>query len=175
MYSIANNKLSAYYESLDTADLTEYHDERVIKYGKKFEHITSFADVILKGEVVYFTLMGEQEYLTLLLADLNKLPDVDAMLSSDVYRESLWYLEIHSTHASKYNAVKYLREYCGFDKIIGFGDNFNDIPLYKACDEFFAVANAINELKVMATGIIGDNNSDGVPKFIVARENLSRL
>jgi len=175
LYSIANEKLNIYYESLATAALQEYHDEHAIKYEKKFEHIASFANVIRKGEVIYFTLMGEQECLVELLADLNKLPEIDAMLSSDVYIKNLWYLEIHSTNASKYNAAKYLSEYCGFDKIIGFGDNFNDVPLYKACDEFFAVANAVDELKVMATGIIGDNNSDAVSKFIATRENPLRL
>ncbi|WP_378953594.1 Cof-type HAD-IIB family hydrolase [Pelosinus sp. sgz500959] len=175
MYNIVNGKLNTYYECLATPYLQEYHDERVIKYGKKFKHVSSLTDVIMAGEVIYFTLMGEQQYLEMLIDDLKKLPAIDVMLSSDVYRENLWYLEIHSTNASKYNAVKYLRDHYGYDKIIGFGDNFNDIPLYKACDEFFAVQNAIGELKDIATGVIGDNHSDGVAKFIAARESLTRL
>ena len=76
---------------------------------------------------------------------------------------------MYSKTASKYNAVNYIRDYCGFDRIIGFGDNFNDIPLLKACDEFYAVSNAVYELKEKLTGILVDNNSDGVAKFIVAR------
>lgn len=169
MYNINNGKLSVYYENLGTNVLKKYHDEHVINYGQIFEQIASFGDVIRKGEVIYFTLMGEQEELAVLVGDLNKLPHIDVMLSSDVYIKNLWYLELHSSDASKYNAVQYIREQYHFDKIIGFGDNFNDIPLYKACDEFFAVENAIDELKAIATGIIGDNNSDSVAKFIAKR------
>jgi len=175
MYNIENNKLSIYYESLESVALKNYHDEHVMNYGKDFEKIASFTDVIGKGEVIYFTLMGEQKDLVVLIADLNQLSDIDVMLSSDVYIKNLWYLELHSTMASKYNAVQYLREQYNYDKIIGFGDNFNDIPLYKACDEFFAVDNAIEELKIVATGVIGDNNSDSVSKFIARREKLWKL
>jgi Cof subfamily protein (haloacid dehalogenase superfamily) len=175
MYGIANDKVSIYYESLATVALQKYHDEHVINYGGNFTPVTSFADVIKEQEVIYFTLMGEQAELAVVVADLNTLQGIDAMLSSDVYIKKLWYLELHSTTASKYNAVQYLRKAYDFDKIIGFGDNYNDIPLYQACDDFFAVDNAINELKDRATGVIGDNNSDSVAKFIVAREEFPRL
>jgi hypothetical protein len=170
MYAVSNEKLMVYYESLNTTALQEYHDERVRNYAKTFEQVDSFSNKIRDHKVIYFTLMGEQERLSELLHHFKNLQDIDVVLSNDVYVENLWYLEIHSKKASKFNAVKYLREYCEFDKIIGFGDNFNDIPLLKACDEFYAVSNAVVELKEKATGIIGDNHTDGVSKFIVKRE-----
>jgi hydroxymethylpyrimidine pyrophosphatase-like HAD family hydrolase len=46
------------------------------------------------------------------------------------------------------------------------------LPLLRACDEFYAVSNAVEELKKKANGIIDDNNSDGVAKFIYRREQL---
>jgi hypothetical protein len=102
--------------------------------------------------------------------DVKTLPGIDMVLSNDVYVDNLWYLEIYGKNASKYNAVNYIRDYCGFDRIIGFGDNINDLPLLNACDEFYAVANALHEVKEKATGVIGDNNSDAVPKFITKKE-----
>jgi hydroxymethylpyrimidine pyrophosphatase-like HAD family hydrolase len=84
----------------------------------------------------------------------------------DIYSDDLWYLEVFSETASKYNAVQYLRKHCGFDKIVGFGDNLNDIPLFAACDECYAVANAKPEVKEIATGIIGSNNADGVARWL---------
>lgn len=58
----------------------------------------------------------------------------------------------------------WLREYIDVDKVIGFGDNLNDIPFFEACDESYAVANAREEVKQKATGIIGTNIEDGVIK-----------
>lgn len=66
--------------------------------------------------------------------------------------------------------MNYLRNRYEFTKVIGFGDNFNDIPLFKACDEFYAVGNAIDELKNIATGVIETNIKHGVTNFILERE-----
>ncbi|MDR2687937.1 MAG: HAD family hydrolase, partial [Oscillospiraceae bacterium] len=66
-------------------------------------------------------------------------------------------------------AVRWLRERYGYEKIVGFGDNLNDIPLFRACDETYAVANAKEELKAMATGVIGSNAQDGVVRFLMEK------
>ncbi|HBC91681.1 MAG TPA: hypothetical protein DCZ10_01925 [Pelotomaculum sp.] len=81
-------------------------------------------------------------------------------------------LEAYSHNASKYNAVNYIRNCFRFETIIGFGDNLNDIPLFNACDECYAVSNAIEQLKEKATGVIADNDSEGVAQFIAERESL---
>jgi len=71
-------------------------------------------------------------------------------------------MEVSSAKASKYNAVMFLRRKYGFDKIVGFGDNLNDLPLFRACDETYAVENARDEVKSAATGIIPSNTENGV-------------
>lgn len=169
MYSVVANQLQIYYESLNTTALTAYHDERVMKYAKSFEQVACFSNKIRDDKVIYFAFMGPKARLSALLPDLKKLAGIGMVLSHDVYTENLWYLEVYSASASKYNAVNFIRSYCAFDRVIGFGDNVNDIPLLKACDEFYAVANGVYELKEQATGIIADNNSDGVARFIAAR------
>ena len=47
-----------------------------------------------------------------------------------------------------------------------FGDGMNDLDLFEAADEAYAVENAVPELKAAATGIIGSNNDDGVAKWL---------
>ena len=69
-------------------------------------------------------------------------------------------------NANKSLAAKYLKESLKADKLICFGDNLNDVPLFKFADEKYAVKNAYDELKKLATGIIGSNNEDGVAKFL---------
>lgn len=170
MYAISNDKLITYYENLHTEALRDFYDERVMKYYKSFEQVDSFLNKTKSSSIIYFSLIDEYERLSMVLKDLKDQPDIDMVLYKDIYTENLWYLEVYSINASKYNAVRYIREYYNFDKIIGFGDNLNDIPLFKACDECYAVSNAVYELKEKATGMIADHNSDGVARFIVERE-----
>lgn len=170
MYAISNDKLITYYENLHTEALRDFYDERVMKYYKSFEQVDSFLNKTKRSSIIYFSLIDEYERLSMVLKDLKDQPDIDMVLYKDIYTENLWYLEVYSINASKYNAVRYIREYYNFDKIIGFGDNLNDIPLFKACDECYAVSNAVYELKEKATGMIADHNSDGVARFIVERE-----
>ncbi len=170
MYAISHDKLIAYYESLNSKSLQAFHDERVKYYNKSFEQVGSLLNKTVDNNIVYFTLMDHYEALYEVCNDLTPLPNVDFILYRNIYTENLWYLEIFSNNASKCNAVKYIREHFRFDHIIGFGDNLNDISLFKACDESYAVSNAVDELKEKATGIIADNNSDGVARFITERE-----
>jgi 5-amino-6-(5-phospho-D-ribitylamino)uracil phosphatase len=170
MYGISEEKLTTYYESIDTKALQEFHDERVHKYNKSFVQVDSFLNKAMGNKIIYFALIDQYERLAPVLDSLKTLQDIDAVLYRDIYADDQWYLEIHSKNASKYNAVKFIRENYKFDKIIGFGDNHNDLPLFQACDECYAVSNAVAELKERATGIIAECNSDGVARFIVERE-----
>ena len=62
-----------------------------------------------------------------------------------------------------------LRRMTGKSRIVCFGDNLNDLPMFRAADECYAVANAREELKSTATGVIGSNGECGVPAFIRSR------
>ena len=48
-----------------------------------------------------------------------------------------------------------------------FGDGENDVDLFEAADEAYAVANAADVLKAVATGVIGAND-DGVARWLDA-------
>lgn len=170
MYAVKNDNLTTYYENLNSPVMKDFHDERVKKYYKSFEQIDSFAKRLMENEIIYFCLIDEYDKLSGVLERLKQYSDIDSVLYRDIYTEKHWYLEIHSHKASKRNAVDFLRNYCKFSKITGFGDNLNDIPLFMACDESYAVANAVDELKGIATGVIADNQSDAVARFIYERE-----
>ena len=43
----------------------------------------------------------------------------------------------------------------------------NDLPMFEISDEAYAVANAVDELKAAATGIIESNEDDGVAKWLL--------
>jgi len=84
----------------------------------------------------------------------------------DIYNQGLWYLEVFNELASKKSAVEYLRETFGYERIVGFGDNLNDLPMFEACDVRVAVENARAEVKAAADHICAANHDDGVVKWL---------
>ena len=68
--------------------------------------------------------------------------------------------------ATKKNGALKLKELFGCDKIVAFGDGVNDIPLFKAADECYAVSNAASELKEIATAVIVSNEEDSVATWL---------
>lgn len=87
----------------------------------------------------------------------------------DIYTENRWCLEIFSSKASKGSAVGKLKEICRADRAVAFGDGSNDVPLFHACEEKVAVANAWEPLKHMADRVIGSNLEDAVAFYLKER------
>ena len=92
------------------------------------------------------------------------------MFYSDNYT-GCYFLEVLSSEVNKGTAASFVKDYIGAEKMIAFGDNLNDIPLFEAADEAYAVSNGHERLKAIADGVIGDNNSDAVATFIYEKEN----
>lgn len=74
--------------------------------------------------------------------------------------------------ATKANAISELKSMWSCDRVVSFGDAINDIPMFQIADECYAVANAVESLKKIATGIIESNDNDGVAKWL--KENYSK-
>ncbi|MDO4301464.1 MAG: HAD family hydrolase [Clostridia bacterium] len=118
---------------------------------------------LYKGENFYYTCIDDKEKL---LFAYDKLKNkYRCIFSKDIYSNDYW-LEIMPKGATKANAVLKLKEMLGCDKIVSFGDNVNDIEMFKISHECYAVENAVDELKEYATGIIESNDNDGVAKWL---------
>lgn len=124
---------------------------------KSFEQLT-------EGEIFYFTCIDEPEKLE---PFYEKYKDgFNCFYQSDIYSSEQW-LEIIPESASKSKAAKQLEKLLGCEKLVVFGDGINDIDLFEAADECYAVENADSRLKAIATGIIPPNNDDGVARFLI--------
>lgn len=165
LYTLSDGVLATYYEDLSNRALKDFYQERVDKYKKPFTQVTNFSECIDES-IIYFTLMDHKENLEELSHIVEKLPNINSVFYKDNYSKDMWYLEIFSEKASKYHGVRFLRDDLMVDKIIGFGDNQNDMPLFEACDKGLAVSNAIEELKLKANDIIGANAEDGVALWL---------
>lgn len=119
--------------------------------------------VILQGDVFYFTCIGEEEKLRAAYAELN--PAYNCIFQFDIYSHEPW-LEVMPHTASKAHAILQLKELYKCDTVVVFGDGANDIPMFQIADEGYAMANAIDPLKEIATAVIDSNENDGVAKWL---------
>ena len=77
-------------------------------------------------------------------------------------------MEITPGPATKAHAALRLKNELQCQRIVAFGDAMNDLPLFAAADESYAVTNALPQVKAAATGIIGSCQDDGVVKFLMS-------
>ncbi|MBO5033150.1 MAG: HAD family hydrolase [Lachnospiraceae bacterium] len=119
--------------------------------------------VILQGTVFYFTCIGEADKLKAAYEELK--PVYNCIFQYDIYTNEPW-LEVMPHTASKSHAILQLKELYHCDKVVVFGDGINDIPMFEIADECYAMANAIEELKQIATAVIDSNENDGVAKWL---------
>jgi Cof subfamily protein (haloacid dehalogenase superfamily) len=165
MYEFNNGELMTYYESLEQKPLHDFVQERISRYSKSFQHIDNFSAISLEN-IVSFTLLDTSERLQPVHETFLALSGLNSTFYKDNYSPDLWYLEISSPEKKKKNAVSYLREKFGFEQIIGFGDNFNDLSMFEVCDVRIAVGNAQPEVKAAAEYICDVNDNNGVVKWM---------
>lgn len=123
---------------------------------------------LLEGKVFYVTCIDRPEVLEPLYRKYD--PVHHCVYQSDIYSGEQW-LEIMPRKASKANAIQELRQMLGCGRLVVFGDGVNDIDMFQIADEAYAVENAVPELKEIATGIIEDNNHDGVARWLMSHYN----
>ena len=117
-----------------------------------------------EGDVFYFAMVGSGDKLRQLCARFES--RFHCIFSRNIYDNEDW-LEIMPKAASKASAILELKRILGCDRVICFGDAENDIPMFRIADEAYAMANAVPELKAIATGVIGSNAEDGVAKWLL--------
>jgi Cof subfamily protein (haloacid dehalogenase superfamily) len=123
------------------------------------------ADALYEGEIFHIACMDEEEKLRPLYEAFRE--EFHTVLYRDLYSGEMW-LELHPRGATKATAMLALKNMLGCDKIVCFGDGVNDIPMFQMADKCYAVANAEDSLKRIATDIIESNENDGVAKWLLS-------
>ncbi|MEX1058039.1 MAG: HAD family hydrolase, partial [Natronospirillum sp.] len=95
-----------------------------------------------------------------------------AYLGDAMYNEGVFWMDIHHSAASKGGALEVLKQELGFERIICFGDGDNDVSMFALADEAYAPDNASDEIKRLATEVIGHHDQDGIAHFLRDRFRL---
>ena len=120
---------------------------------------------LYRGDVFYFTCIAERSKLEPLYELFCGEDRFICTLMPETYR-NYWWCEIMPLRASKANAILKLKELWGCERVVCFGDALNDLSMFRIADEAYAVANAADEVKAAASGVIGPNDGDGVARWL---------
>lgn len=134
--------------------------------GDVRDHPIEYDKDLITGDVFYFTCIDSYEKLEPLYIRFKD--KYHCIFHRDIYSGEQW-LEIIPGTVSKANAILQLKESLDIDYVVAFGDGRNDVEMFEIADEAYAVENAVDELKAMATGVIEGNDSDGVAKWLCRR------
>ncbi|UTY40076.1 HAD family hydrolase [Allocoprobacillus halotolerans] len=115
------------------------------------------------GDIFYITFIDESEKLEPFYLQYHN--QYQCLFQKDIYTNQQW-LEIMPQHTSKAHAIEQLKALYHYDKLVVFGDGENDIEMFQLADEAYAVDNAHEKLKAIATKIIPSNDNDGVAHFL---------
>lgn len=160
------------YSYIEEKEKFSYIKEKVSVGAAKFlftrkgdirENPVRYPNELISGNVFYFTCIDSYEKLEPLHARFKD--EHHCVFHKDIY-DGEWWLEIMPQCTSKANAVLQLKEYLGAERVIVFGDAVNDIDMFKIADEAYAMENADDRLKAIATAVIGSNDNDGVVKWL---------
>ena len=137
-----------------------------LRQGDKRLRAVADMEALYEGDMFYYTCIGEKEELQPVYDIFSKDGRYRCTMQQELYRPEYW-CEIMPAKATKANAIRKLKGMWGCDRVISFGDAVNDIPMFEISDECYAVENAVDELKAVATGIIESNEDDGVVKWLM--------
>lgn len=150
----------SYVEKMVTPGMQQFLDTRP---GDPRRNPVASAEELFLGDIFYFTCIDSQEKLEPLWHKYRQVHHT--VYDRDIYSGAQW-LELMPAAASKSNAAAQLKKLLGCDRLVAFGDGSNDIDLFQLADEAYAVSNASDKLKAVATAVIPSNDEDGVARWL---------
>lgn len=169
LYYIDGTTININYTDLGNDNQQNYINSRNDLGIKRFFYSPSLK---IEDGLIYIVTLDPYEELKEIYDEVSKLEGLNCMFYSDNYT-GCYFLEILSSKVSKGISAEFVKNYVKADRMVAFGDNLNDISLFQYADEGYAVENAHEKLKEIATKVIGRNDDDSVAEFIAEKENIS--
>lgn len=124
----------------------------------------------LREQVVCLTIIDKQERLAELEAAIvaRWAGATELHLFENMYSPGWHWLTVHDRRATKDQAIKILREAYGLQDhaLTVFGDQTNDLKMFRVADCAVAVANADPRVQAQAHQVIGPNTGGSVVQYI---------
>lgn len=150
---------------------SEYEAAFVKERVNKYRSFVMVKDFTVDDKIVYINSLDKPQRLDPVAAALAEIEGVSYAYYPDSYSDGFYFIEVFSSTAGKWNGVKYLKNTYGYDRVVAFGDNLNDLEMLKNADVAAVVENAHPKVLQIADVVIPSNDSDGVCKYILEYVN----
>jgi len=158
-----------YYSSVTGEGMQWYLNNPRFNRDRRLRQLSGIRES-LDNQVICVNVTGRIENVEGLEAELRKQFSDSLVIHclQDHYSPGFYWLTAHSIKASKANAIQFLQNFTGTTdrELVVFGDNSNDIGMFKLADRAVAVSNATSELKAFADEIIGRSDMDSVALYM---------
>lgn len=132
---------------------------------KRFHLATPAPPRALDNTMLFFA-MGPTEHIEPLAQTLRRTTDLSVSCYPDIFNPNVSNMEILGPGVNKAAAIRRVANRVGADRVVVFGDNLNDLPMFHIADLAVAVENAQPALKEAADIVIGPNYDNAVARFI---------
>lgn len=165
VYTLSKGQLSIYFEQEEMKMQTQYYSERALANCREVQMVADAAEKAMGQSVVYMTYTGSWQKTSVLAEELKKIEGIAVSHYLNVYNGE-YCIEIFHRHVSKRETLLCMKKELGFDEIVVFGDNYNDLPMFEVADRKYAPMNAVPDIKERADEVIAGCDEDGVALFL---------
>ena len=159
-----------YIEEIKNEGMAWYKANRIANKDPRLKDVKN-AQNNLNEEVICINFIERMPLLKEVEKELiSKYGDRLAIYLYDIPEAPEWnWLSIYDPRATKAKAIIHMIESQGFasDHLTVFGDHLNDISMFELAGWGVATENAREELKAIASEVIGTNDTDSVVKYLL--------
>lgn len=160
-----SNEFKIYYTGIRNASEDIYVTSRLRSGDERFRLVERI-DIPPDEQVMEINAIGTTEELEAAHALLTGRPELTCHFGPDIYAPGYYWLEVCHARANKRDGVERLKRLVRAERLVCFGDNLNDLPMFEIADEKYAMGNAHPLVKEKATGVLATNGQDGVALFL---------
>lgn len=169
------NEDRLYYQTLPNDGMQWYFDNRRMAGDKRLCKVRRLRSVFVDNVVALTVINTKQQLVNLatkMMADFAD--DLQMHFFENPYSPPWYWLTIHDKKACKSVAIRELLSYGGFElkDLVVFGDNLNDVNMFKMSPRAIAPSNSSDQIKKLATEIIGKSQDDSVIKYVMKAEGI---
>lgn len=164
LYRRRGNEVHIYHTVLSPTEAAFI--DRQTPDGRTFRRFYHQVPHLKSSPAIFFSCQGTQAQQQALAERLSTVPGISTVLYADTYHEDNWFLEIMREDSGKGRGVERLQQRLHADRIVAFGDNANDMALFRIADLALCVSNASPQAKSAADREIGANTEDGVARYL---------
>ena len=155
LYRRRGNEVHIYYTALREVEAAFV--TRVDEQGRGYDRFYHKVGQLRGSPAIFFSCQGTEVEQKTLAEHLATVPGIRTVCYRDTYHEDNWFVEICREDADKGRALERLRERIRADRVVAFGDNVNDLTMFRVADLACAVANATQHTKDAADTVIPSN------------------